>query len=596
MMPPDAATDPRAASLLAEVLREPRRSEALRARLAALAGAEGPASAALGVRLFEGVWPLLPPFDDARATALAADLYDRIGQPEAARLLRPAPPEAAVRHPRAAALLALPKPDADLLAALAELAGARDWAGLATLFEDVFRRRPALGEKWLFHRAADAYAALGQTLPAMLMAGIAVQLDPAIRESDGPYRRLLDWFLTVRGWKREAALLCRQRAALCPDWPLLDPPELAALLAEAGPVPEPPQPAIRRSLVVASASVRRPMPWRSYPAVHPDLRALLGDMPRAPVRVSELDNATVLIDRGAMAVFGADGAPLPEFSLRAAPASVCRSLAGRRDVALLSADIAVVVADEHASDNLCHFALDHVTRLVLYRRAGVDLSRAVAIGPPLRADYQRLIGARMGMPPYVEVTRRARIEVGRLFVASNCRQLQHPAHWGSEWAATAVRDALDPRPRGPARRLLVSRADVARRQIVNEAELAALLKQKEFDVVTPGRMPFAEQVAAFRDATHVVGAHGAALTNIVFCAPGARVLEIFPPLYGTWAYAMTAQALGLDYASMTGRDGHSDDPALNDPDRPRARHDEFIEQHIRADLDLVRAWLKDIGL
>lgn len=592
----DPSADGRSAALLATVVRAPLLTSALAGALAPLVAAGDAESTALGVRLFEGVWPLLPPFDDPRVTGLAAELYQRAGETGAALLLRPAAAEdaGAALHPQAAAMLAHTYPDSLLLGVLTALAEARAWSDLAHLFTDIFRRRPALREKWLFHRAADAFAALGEPRCAMLMAGIAVQLDPAVVESDGPYRRLLGWFRDTRGWPREAALLCRRRAALCPQAPLLDDAALAALVAAAGTVPDPPRPPGRRDWQVLPASVRPPLPWRSYGGVHPDLLALAGEMRRDAIRVSELQRATVLVDRGALAIFDAAGAPVADLSPREPPAAVRRRLDGARGVEALWADRAVVLADEYPTENLCHFMFDHAPRLLLYREAGVDLSRAVAIGPQLSKDYQRQIARRLGMPPYIDAMRRARIAVDGLYVTSDCRHVQHAAQRGAAWAVRAVRDRFDAGPRGEPKRLLISRADVTRRQLVNEGELRAMLPG--FETIVPTEKTYVEQIAMFRDATHVVGVHGAALTNIAFCAPGTHVLEILPPRYGTAAYALAAQALDLDYAAMIGRDGYSDDPALNDPGLPRARHDEFIDQHVRVVPELVRAWMKDVGL
>ena len=108
-------------------------------------------------------------------------------------------------------------------------------------------------------------------------------------------------------------------------------------------------------------------------------------------------------------------------------------------------------------------------------------------------------------------------------------------------------------------------------------------------------MSFADQIAAFRDATHIVGPHGAGMANIVFCGAGAHVLEVFHPLYGTWAYAMVAPPLGLDYASMVGRDGESDDPQYNDPSLPQARRNEHAGRDMRVDLDQLCQWLLETG-
>ena len=58
------------------------------------------------------------------------------------------------------------------------------------------------------------------------------------------------------------------------------------------------------------------------------------------------------------------------------------------------------------------------------------------------------------------------------------------------------------------------------------------------------------------DADVVVGAHGAALTNVVFCPPGASLVELFPPDYVNVCYWALTSAVGdVRYRYLVG-DGH----------------------------------------
>ncbi len=63
----------------------------------------------------------------------------------------------------------------------------------------------------------------------------------------------------------------------------------------------------------------------------------------------------------------------------------------------------------------------------------------------------------------------------------------------------------------------------------------------------------AEQVRAFAEAECIVGAHGAGLTNLAFCSPGAAVVELFASDYVNecfWALATTVE--GLRYRYLVG--------------------------------------------
>lgn len=82
---------------------------------------------------------------------------------------------------------------------------------------------------------------------------------------------------------------------------------------------------------------------------------------------------------------------------------------------------------------------------------------------------------------------------------------------------------------GSSRRIYVSRPVDRGRKIENEEEIVGLLESFGFELVMPERLSFLDQVRAFRDAEVVVAAHGAGLANIVFCRPGAKIIELFPP-------------------------------------------------------------------
>jgi len=62
----------------------------------------------------------------------------------------------------------------------------------------------------------------------------------------------------------------------------------------------------------------------------------------------------------------------------------------------------------------------------------------------------------------------------------------------------------------------------------------------------------AEQAALFRGAEIIVAAHGAALANLVFCAPGTTLVELHYPRYTLGLYWRLARRLGLRYAAVQG--------------------------------------------
>jgi capsular polysaccharide biosynthesis protein len=118
-----------------------------------------------------------------------------------------------------------------------------------------------------------------------------------------------------------------------------------------------------------------------------------------------------------------------------------------------------------------------------------------------------------------------------------------------------VRDALssavkdNPQRRMP-KRVYINRQKATSRRITNLDEIADVLDEFGFASVTCESLSLHEQVQLFRNATHIVAAHGAGLTNLMFCRPGTKVLEM---LNESWAYPMywmMCSELDLDYALM----------------------------------------------
>ena len=114
------------------------------------------------------------------------------------------------------------------------------------------------------------------------------------------------------------------------------------------------------------------------------------------------------------------------------------------------------------------------------------------------------------------------------------------------------RQFLQERSVRPDRRLLISRSAAAYRQLINEAELFAALAPLQFEQVWLEDLSFAEQVALFQSAEAIVAPHGAGLSNIVFCAPNTKLVEIFLPDEKLDYYQIISAHLGLNYAAVIG--------------------------------------------
>jgi hypothetical protein len=80
----------------------------------------------------------------------------------------------------------------------------------------------------------------------------------------------------------------------------------------------------------------------------------------------------------------------------------------------------------------------------------------------------------------------------------------------------------------PLRRLFVGRHDAMHRRLLNEAECADIAAGYGFEYVSMSGLSVAKQAQLFAESAYIISPHGAALTNLLFASPAARILEILP--------------------------------------------------------------------
>jgi hypothetical protein len=213
-----------------------------------------------------------------------------------------------------------------------------------------------------------------------------------------------------------------------------------------------------------------------------------------------------------------------------------------------------LIADNFLSNSYCHWMLDVVPRiLMLQRHASRPIDRWIV----KRADlpYQKESLALLGISSdkVIELEKNSPATFDNLICLSDTGALCcHPCNYANKSLLQLLREKFShqtpQRSQQTRARLFISREDAFNRTIYGERELGELLTaQFGFHKVILSTLSLQEQIEAFRNAEIVVCCHGAGLTNIAFCEPGTKVVEIFNLMYGNPAYAMVAHELDLDY-------------------------------------------------
>lgn len=96
-------------------------------------------------------------------------------------------------------------------------------------------------------------------------------------------------------------------------------------------------------------------------------------------------------------------------------------------------------------------------------------------------------------------------------------------------------------------RIYISRS--GRRKVANERALITLLKKYNFIVIDDTPRSVAEQVAVYKNASFILGPHGASFTNIIWCEPGTHLFELFSPNLVVDHFLYLSQLMDMSYSA-----------------------------------------------
>ncbi|MDP3894577.1 DUF563 domain-containing protein, partial [Nocardioides sp.] len=197
------------------------------------------------------------------------------------------------------------------------------------------------------------------------------------------------------------------------------------------------------------------------------------------------------------------------------------------------------MATRGSSANYYHFLMDALPRWgVLEETMPGVVPDALFVNTGSR--YQRELLALAGLDhlPTVAPGSDTALRADRLLAPC----IPNPELMAPTWTTGWLKERLPSRDTtGKPPRLYLTRGDAKNtRRVVNEDEVMRQLEPAGFVRLDPGTLSVQEQIDHFTAAEAIVAPHGAALSNLVFCSPGVRVLELFAPRYVNpcyWAIA-----------------------------------------------------------
>ena len=261
------------------------------------------------------------------------------------------------------------------------------------------------------------------------------------------------------------------------------------------------------------------------------------------------------------------------------------ALAASGDVVELDGLTVTLAQDSFA--NYCHWLIQGFSRLeLLARTTGFDGVDRILVSPRPPAFVREAL-ASFGIDgiPIVEAADAPRVYRCERVIAAGLPRSPGDAP-RSVLDDVRARYGAPPSADSP-RRVYLGRGQTQRRRVVNEDEVLDLLRARGFEAVTMDGRTVREQARILAAAECIVGAHGAALTNLVFAPPATTVVELVSKNFAPATFAELSATMGFRYVAIEGRE-----PGLPQW-LPRRR---LIDADIVVDLDALIGALDAVGI
>ena len=218
-----------------------------------------------------------------------------------------------------------------------------------------------------------------------------------------------------------------------------------------------------------------------------------------------------------------------------------------KNVAFLSA--------KWGENNFFHWMFDVVARIDLLRRTDIKIDKFIFSSCEKKFQKESLEALGISQDKIIESRLYPHIKAKQLIVPS-CAAKQREI-WVNKWSCEFLRNLfLKPQNINEVshkpKRIYLSRKLASWRRVINEEEVVNLLDKFGFVSLTLESMSIAEQASYMAAAEVVIAPHGAGLTNLVFCSPETKVIEIFSPNYVNALYWRISNFCSLSHYYLLG--------------------------------------------
>jgi capsular polysaccharide biosynthesis protein len=193
-------------------------------------------------------------------------------------------------------------------------------------------------------------------------------------------------------------------------------------------------------------------------------------------------------------------------------------------------------------DGYYHWLLDALPRLVMLPDLPSDTRVLV---PPRLAPYQLDTLRWLGLEDRVRPTAEKHLTVENYYFCSMTSMTGCYNPFAVQFLRRSFLRRADTAYEGP-RRFYLQRVGKFR-PITNEREVLEFFRKRGWGIVDAEQLTLARQIRLFSQAEIICAPHGAGLTNLLWCQPGCKVLELCASTFLNGVFEGLAQCVGANY-------------------------------------------------
>ncbi|MBD2484124.1 tetratricopeptide repeat protein [Planktothrix sp. FACHB-1365] len=203
-----------------------------------------------------------------------------------------------------------------------------------------------------------------------------------------------------------------------------------------------------------------------------------------------------------------------------------------------------------------HWLYDVLPGIHLIQESGISLdSIDYFVFNSYRSPYQKQTLQKLGIPEskIIESRYQPYIQAQKIIVPAP--NFFHNSTATSPWICKFLKQQFvsqDFQKISTNRRIYISREQASYRHLVNQDELLKRLEPLNFESVVLESLTISEQAELMASASVVLTPHGAGLSNIVFCQPGTKVIELFAPTHIPPCYRIISNICELEHYYLIG--------------------------------------------